>query len=121
VVFIVLIVGCIIALKRAEIIAAGFPLIAAILSLHLAGFALGYGFAFLSGANEDGRRAISIEVGMQNSGLGAKLAGSLADPLAPVPAAISALAHCLIGSFLAGVWRLRSDAKTCEPNRDGQG
>ena len=43
---------------------------------------------------------------MQNSGLGAALAGKhfahLA--LAPVPAAISAVYHCLIGSVLAAIW-----------------
>jgi len=52
---------------------------------------------------------ISVEVGMQNSGLGAALAekhfASL--PLAALPCAISATFHSVIGSLLAGVWRLR--------------
>jgi len=107
VVVIVLIVGCIIALKKQEIIDAGFPLLGAILVLHVSGFALGYAFALLGGFGEDYRRTVSIEVGMQNSGLGAELATALSDPLAPVPSAISAFFHCLIGSFLAGVWRLK--------------
>ena len=61
---------------------------------------------------------LSIEVGMQNSGLGSSLAkadkfrAQFASPeqalLAPVPCAISALYHCIIGSVLAGIWRLRS-------------
>jgi len=68
---------------------------------------LGYVFALLGGFGEDYRRTVSIEVGMQNSGLGAELATALSDPLAPVPSAISAFFHCLIGSFLAGVWRLK--------------
>jgi BASS family bile acid:Na+ symporter len=54
-------------------------------------------------------RTVSIEVGMQNSGLGSALAvkhfPSLA--LAPVPAAISAVYHCLIGSLLAAWWGRR--------------
>lgn len=108
VVVIVLIVGCIIALKKTEIIDAGLPLLFAILSLHVAGFGFGYGFAFLGGFDEDYRRTVSIEVGMQNSGLGAELASALGDPLAPVPSAISAFFHCLLGSMLAGIWRLKS-------------
>ncbi len=107
VVVIVLIVGCVIALKKTEIIDAGLPLLVAILALHVSGFAMGYVFAFLGGFGEDYRRTVSIEVGMQNSGLGAELATALSDPLAPVPSAISAFFHCLIGSFLAGVWRLK--------------
>jgi BASS family bile acid:Na+ symporter len=63
-------------------------------------------------------RTISIEVGMQNSGLGSGLAKTPAfaaqfanvtqAALAPVPAAISAVWHVLIGSLLAGWWRRRS-------------
>jgi BASS family bile acid:Na+ symporter len=112
VVVIVLIVGCIIALKKTKIIDAGFPLLGAILALHVSGFAMGYAFAFLGGFGEDYRRTVSIEVGMQNSGLGAELATALSDPLAPVPAAISAFFHCLIGSGLAGIWRLNRSEST---------
>ena len=120
VVVIVLIVGCIIALKKSEIIDAGLPLLVAILLLHVSGFSLGYGFAYLGGFSEDYRRTVSIEVGMQNSGLGAELASALGDPLAPVPSAISAFFHCLIGSMLAGFWRLNGSAseaaQTDSPN-----
>ena len=110
VVVIVLIVGCIIALKKSEIIEAGLPLLVAILLLHVSGFSLGYVIAYLGRFSEDYRRTVSIEVGMQNSGLGAELASALGDPLAPVPSAISAFFHCLIGSMLAGFWRLNESA-----------
>ena len=53
VVVIVLIVGCIIALRKTEIIDAGLPLLLAILVLHVAGFSMGYLFAFLGGFGED--------------------------------------------------------------------
>jgi BASS family bile acid:Na+ symporter len=50
-------------------------------------------------------RTISIEVGMQNSGLGAALAkANLGGELASVPSAISAVVHCVIGSAVAAVW-----------------
>ena len=86
--------------------------------LHAVGFALGYGLARMLGLGEVEARTISIEVGMQNSGLGSGLAktpafaAQFADvaqaALAPVPAAISAVWHVVIGSLLAGWWRRRS-------------
>ncbi|WP_264309001.1 hypothetical protein [[Leptolyngbya] sp. PCC 7376] len=55
-------------------------------------------------------RTISIEVGMQNSGLGVVLArGNFANPATAIPSAISSLTHCLIGSFVAALWQ--RDAK----------
>jgi bile acid:Na+ symporter, BASS family len=106
---IVAIVACIVAAKREEIASAAVPLFVSVFLLHVSGFALGYLFARLAGCGETLRRTISIEVGMQNSGLGAALATrhfpSLA--MAPVPAAISAVFHSLIGSLLAAWWRRR--------------
>lgn len=112
---VVAIVGCIIAAKKTEIAGAAVPLFVSVFLLHACGFFLGYGFARLVGCGESLRRTIAIEVGMQNSGLGATLATkhfpTLA--LAPVPAAISAVFHSLIGSVLAAWWRKRppSDEK----------
>ncbi len=106
---IVLIVSCIVALKKEAIADAALQLFVSVFLLHLFGFGVGYGFARLAGCREALRRTVSIEVGMQNSGLGAALATKhfphLA--LAPVPAAISAVYHCLIGSVLAAWWRRR--------------
>ncbi len=84
------------------------------MTLHAIGFGVGYGLG-RPGARESGTaasaeraaaRTISIEVGMQNSGLGVELArtnfpGTLVD----VPAAISASVHSIFGSALAAVWR----------------
>ncbi|MDP7011489.1 MAG: hypothetical protein QF685_08920 [Verrucomicrobiota bacterium] len=51
------------------------------------------------------RRTVSIEVGMQNSGLGSALAVKHFTPSAATPCAISAIMHCIIGSVLAALWR----------------
>jgi BASS family bile acid:Na+ symporter len=101
-VVVVMIVGSIVAAKKAEIAGAAVPLFVSVLLLHVSGFALGYGFAMLAGCKESLRRTVSIEVGMQNSGLGAALATKHFPQmaLAPVPAAF----HCLIGSLLAAWW-----------------
>jgi BASS family bile acid:Na+ symporter len=106
---IVLIVGCIFALKKAEIAAAAGPLFVSVFLLHASGFGFGYLAMWLAGKDEPIRRTVSIEVGMQNSGLGSALATKhFAEyALAPVPSAISAVYHCLIGSLLAAWWRRR--------------
>jgi len=103
---IVLIVSCIVALSKKDIASAAVPLFVSVFLLHAFGFGLGYGFAALFRCPRDMRRTTSIEVGMQNSGLGAALARDhfLHLALAPVPAAISAVYHCLIGSLLAWWW-----------------
>jgi len=65
-----------------------------------------YVVAKTAGFKEPQRRAISIEVGMQNSSLGVVLATShFASPLTAVPAAISAILMNLMGSGLAVLWR----------------
>ena len=50
-------------------------------------------------------RAVSIEVGMQNSGLAVALANLHFSPLAALPAAIFSVWHNLSGSAVAWWWR----------------
>jgi len=109
VVAIVLIVASIIGQNRETIFEAGWRLLAAPALLHLSAFLLGYTLAKLVKLPEDAARTISIEVGMQNSGLGVHLANKhFPGTIAPVPCAISAVYHCIIGSLLAGFWRRSS-------------
>jgi BASS family bile acid:Na+ symporter len=91
----------------------GGTLLLAVFLLHAGGFALGYLFAWAFRYDVINCRTISIEVGMQNSGLGAALAKEHFSnlPLAPLPCAISATFHSVIGSILAGVWRSRPPRK----------
>jgi len=105
---IVLIVGGVVGATKANIMAYFGGLLVAIFILHALGFLLGYGAGYLARLAEGDRRTLSIEVGMQNSGLGSALAKQHFSLLAATPCAISALYHCLIGSFLAAVWRARS-------------
>jgi BASS family bile acid:Na+ symporter len=117
IVLVILIVGGIVGGAKAQIAEHAGVLLLATFLLHALGFALGYGLARLLGLGEIEARTISIEVGMQNSGLGSGLAktpafaAQFADvaqaALAPVPAAISAVWHVVIGSVLAGWWRRR--------------
>jgi BASS family bile acid:Na+ symporter len=109
---IVLIVACIVGGKKAEISRSAAPLFFSVFLLHGFGFLLGYLFAWVTGGSEEIRRTVSIEVGMQNSGLGAALAARHFQhlALAPVPGAVSAVCHCLIGSLLAAWWKRRVGA-----------
>ena len=106
VILITMIVASIIGANREDILQSGFQLITAVFLLHVCGFLLGYGLAWLLRSGIISARTISVEVGMQNSGLGVVLATqNFTDPLVAVPSAMSSLFHSLIGSVLAGIWR----------------
>ncbi|MDO8893810.1 MAG: bile acid:sodium symporter family protein [Nitrosomonas sp.] len=91
----------------------GGALILAVALLHGGGFLIGYQFARILGCQTQSARTISIEVGMQNSGLAIVLAKQAFPllPLAPVVGAISVLMHSLVGSSLAALWRARSSRR----------
>ncbi|HNW29759.1 MAG TPA: bile acid:sodium symporter family protein [Spirochaetota bacterium] len=106
VIFITLIVASIIGAGRDHILEAGWKLIAAVFSLHAGGFLMGYIMAFIVTRDVITARTISIEVGMQNSGLGVVLArNNFADPVTAIPSAISSLFHSIIASLVAALWR----------------
>jgi len=108
VIVIALICSSIIGQSAEAIKASAGRLLAAVALLHVGGFGLGYLAAKAFGYDKLIARTVSIEVGMQNSGLGVVLARKhFADPLTAVPCAISSVFHSIIGSLLAGWWRLR--------------
>lgn len=118
IILVILIVGGIVGGAKAQIAEHAGELLAATFLLHAFGFGLGFLLARLLGLGTSEQRTIAIEVGMQNSGLGsglaktpafqAQFASAAQAALAPVPAAISAVWHVLIGSLLASWWRRRS-------------
>ncbi|MCD0442732.1 bile acid:sodium symporter family protein [Glycomyces sp. A-F 0318] len=94
-------------------------LVAVAVVLHNAfGLALGYGLARLCRLPATGRRAVSIEVGMQNSGLAAALATTHFNPVAALPAAVFSVWHNISGSLIAAYWSRRPVADAPEPNED---
>lgn len=104
--FIILIVGAIVGAQKKAISESASTLLLAVFLVHALGFGFGFLLARLFRLPERDARTVSIEVGMQNSGLGAKLAAThFSNPLTPVPAALSAVCHCIIGSILAAWWR----------------
>jgi BASS family bile acid:Na+ symporter len=102
---IIFIVGVIVAANAASIAKVG-PAVAVIVILHnVTGLVLGYSAARLSGMDVTKARAVSIEVGMQNSGLAVALANLHFSPLAALPAAIFSVWHNISGSSIAWWWR----------------
>jgi bile acid:Na+ symporter, BASS family len=74
VIAIALICASIIGASAPAVKGAALRLLGAVFTLHAGGFALGYAFARLAGFDRIVARTTSIEVGMQNSGLGVFLA-----------------------------------------------
>lgn len=107
VVMVALVCGSVVSTNAAAVRAAGPQVLAAVVLLHAGGFFFGYAGTRVLGLPERVARTNSIEVGMQNSVLGAFLAAQhFADiPLAAVPCVLSACVHTLIGSLVAAAWR----------------
>ena len=109
VVAIVAIVAAVVAANQPKIATSG-ALIFAVVVLHNGlGLALGYLAGRLFGLPLAQRKTLSIEVGMQNSGLGAALASAHFTPLAAVPSALFSVWHNLSGPLLATVYRRMQD------------
>ena len=112
VLFILLIVGFVLAAKKEIILEHWQTMLIAVLLLHLGGFFLGFLIPRLIQEDKSVCRTISIEVGMQNSGLGMALASKHFStmPMVPAPCALSAVMHCIIGSLLAAFWQYEKRA-----------
>ncbi|GGA36645.1 sodium transporter [Psychrobacillus lasiicapitis] len=112
---IITIVSAVVAGNVNNIASAG-PLVFLGVFLHNgAGLLLGFYAAKLMGLSELDRRAISIEVGMQNSGLGVALATAHLGPLAALPSALGAVWHNISGPILATYWSKRPVKETEAP------
>ena len=95
------------AAKRETVLKHWESMLLAVLLLHLGGFFLGYMIPRIFRERKPVCRTLSIEVGMQNSGLGMALASKHFSPMPMVaaPCALSAVMHCIIGSALAAIWK----------------
>lgn len=108
---IVLIVASIVGSQRASLSSQGPLLLLAVVLLHSGGFVFGYWLTAFAGEPLMVRRTVSIEVGMQNSGLAVVLArtAGFISPITALPGALSAVINCLSGSLLAAFWRGRAE------------
>ena len=100
-----LIVATVVALSRDNLTLLAPTVILAVMLHNGFGLLLGYGAALAAGAGLAERRAIALEVGMQNSGLAAALAIKFLPMAAALPAAAFSLWHNLSALGLIAVWR----------------
>jgi len=109
VVGIVLIVAAVVGASKGAIAQSGLLVFAVVVLHNGLGYLLGFFAAKACGLSLAKRKAIAIEVGMQNSGLGAALATAYFSPVAAVPSAIFSVWHNISGALLANFFSGRVD------------
>ncbi len=100
------IVAIIVSANSAKLMVGGWLIILVVMLHNLCGLLLGYGVARMLGLELKKRVAISIEVGMQNSGLASSLATLhfAAYPMATIPGALFSVWHNISGAVMAKVY-----------------
>lgn len=120
VVAIMIIVSAVVAGNVDTIASAGSIIFAAVVLHNAFGLLFGYITARVLGLDESNRRAISIEVGMQNSGLGVALATAHFGPLAALPSVLGAVWHNISGPILATYWSKKPEKPEVQYNKQMQ-
>jgi len=105
---IALIVGAVVGNSQAILLTSGAAVLVAVVLHNCAGLALGWTLGGLLRLGEPQRRTLSIEVGMQNSGLAVALAAAHLGPLAALPGALFTVWHNISGSLVAS-WMARRE------------
>ncbi len=102
-----MIVASVVSHNSAKILSTGAVVFAVVVLHNLLGYAAGFGLGKLLRLPPPKTKALSIEIGMQNSGLATALAASAfpALAMATVPGAIFSVWHNISGAVLASVYR----------------
>lgn len=101
---IIFIIGVIVAKNQTELSQSGLLLLTAVALHNVFGLISGYSIPKLLGYDESICKTISIEVGMQNSGLSVVLANQYFSAVAALPGALFSIWHNISGSILAVIW-----------------
>lgn len=111
VIAICLIVAAVVSHNSEKIMATGIIVFVVVILHNLLGYACGFGIGKLLHMSIPKTKAISIEIGMQNSGLATSLAGSAFPNLAmaTVPGAIFSVWHNISGAILANIYNRWTD------------
>ena len=102
-----MIVAAVVSHNAEKIYTSGALVLAVVILHNLLGYACGFGLGKLLRLPPAKTKALSIEIGMQNSGLATSLAGTAFPNLAmaTVPGAIFSVWHNISGAILAGFYR----------------
>lgn len=101
---IVLIVGGVVGANAGQLVSSGILIFIIVILHNMLGLAAGYFLGDKIGLEEAKKRALSIEIGMQNSGLAVSLAIAHFSPAAAIPAAIFSVWHNISGPLVATYW-----------------
>ncbi len=101
IVAILLILGGVVSVNAEKILQTGLIMMIVVMLHNLCGYGLGYCAAKIFNMNTAKTKAISIEVGMQNSGLAVSLAMTHFSAAAAIPGAIFSVWHNISGSIAA--------------------
>jgi BASS family bile acid:Na+ symporter len=110
VVGIVVVVAAVVGANADAVLSSGLLVALAVVLHNSLGLALGYLVGVVTKLPETARRAVSVEVGMQNSGLAAALATAHFAPLAALPGALFSVWHNISGALVATYWSRRPPA-----------
>lgn len=104
------IIAVVVGVNRERIAELDKTLFAALLSLNLGGYTVGFLAGLAMRLPLGMRRALTLEIGMQNAGLGVVLVSTLFSelPAAQIPAAIYTFGCMLTGTMLARTWAIVS-------------
>ncbi|WP_286784075.1 bile acid:sodium symporter family protein [Streptococcus sp. UBA4344] len=109
---ILLIIGAVVSANHANIFTTATALVIPVVMLHnLCGYGLGFVFSKLLHLEEPQQKAITFEVGMQDSSLGATLAMKYFVPQAAIPSTIFSIWHNISGSILSSWWKNHSKVR----------
>ncbi len=110
---IVLIICAVVSANSAKIMTSGLLILAVVILHNLLGYLTGFGVGKLLKLDSTKCRAISIEVGMQNSGLATSLAAAhfAQYPLATIPGAVFSVWHNISGALLANFFARTAEKK----------
>lgn len=113
VIAITMIVAAVVSHNAEKILSTGAIVFVIVILHNLLGYACGYGVGKLMKASLPKKKAMAIEVGMQNSGLATSLAGTAFPDLAmaTVPGAIFSVWHNISGAVLANVFNRMKESK----------
>ena len=100
---IIMIIASVVSANSARLKTVGLIVVIVVILHNLLGYAAGYGVGKLLRLNTTKCRALSIEVGMQNSGLATSLAAThfAQYPLATIPGAVFSVWHNISGAVYA--------------------
>lgn len=119
---IVVVVAAVVGANADAVLSSGLLVALAVVLHNSLGLTLGYLVGVVTKLPETARRAVSVEVGMQNSGLAAALATAHFAPLAALPGALFSVWHNISGALVATYWARRPPAEVpaeSEPTGSG--